>query len=73
MLLRRSLGNSVVFKTNIVDYTIYKAMDEVVELLKQWTIIHSYIPYLAGFHVWDMVMIGAAVLYQRKRAQQNDH
>ena len=58
-----------IFDNEIVNQSIVNATLEANALLKHWVIIHSYIPYLAGFHVWDMVMLGASVQFQHKRHQ----
>ena len=62
-------NGSNVFDNEVTKYCIKMAITECNELLKHWIIIHSYIPYLAGSHVWDTVVLGSAVLYQHYRHQ----
>ena len=39
------------------------------DLLHHWTVINSYLPYISGFFVWDMVALGFAVMYHNSRKE----
>ena len=60
---------SEVFSNNIVNQCIQRGTDEVGDLLHHWTIVNSYLPYISGFFVWDMVSLGLVVLYQNARKE----
>ena len=69
IILRGLYPASENFSNDIVNQCIQRGTDEVVDLLHHWTIVNSYLPYILGFFVWDMVALGLAVLYQNAREE----
>ena len=57
------------FDNGVVGTCLQKATDLVVDMLHHWTVINSYLPYISGFFVWDMVALGLAVMYHNVRRE----
>ena len=69
IILRGRYSVSEDFSNDIINQCIQRGTDKVVDLLHHWTIVNSYLPYISGFFVWDMVALGLAVLYQTARKE----